>query len=204
MTSGKLMYALEKKGFSLEFPLYDSNEDLILNILRERDQRIDAALPLCLQEPFEYKEIKNKLDPDLIKKMNKIILIAKEIFLLENIPHEHLDKIIWKEHIKGLDKQEFIYFYDAFQHSRKTQEKQKDRDLTREMDLRMKLDTNKALQILFSPAKKRILEKICNYQELTMTELKYYYKSIRPINRAILHPVVQKYLRIIETTRKIR
>ena len=66
MTNAKLIKALEKKGFELNFPSYDSNEDLIINILRERDARIDAAIPLCLKEEFNYKEIHHKLTTNKI------------------------------------------------------------------------------------------------------------------------------------------
>lgn len=205
MPEAKLLYALEKKGFSLIFPRYDTPEDLIINILREKNPRLDSALPLCLKSDFDYQEIKRKLsDSDLIRKLNKTILITKEICILEGLPHDHLDRIIQEEHIKDkIDKNTFNYFYDIFQESLRRQEKQDDQQLTKEMDLRNKLNTTKALATLFSPAKLRILEKISNHEALTMTELKYYYKSIKPINRAILHPTLQNYLRIIESAKKI-
>ncbi len=205
MTDAKLFYALEKKGFSLAFPRYDSPEDLIISILQEQDPRLDSALPLCLKSDFDYQEIKRKLsDSDLIGKLNNAILITREICILEDLSHDHLDKIIQEEHMKDkIDKNAFNYFYDNFQESLRRQEKQDDRQLTKEMDLRNKLNTTKALATLFSPAKLRILEKISHYEALTMTELKYYYKSIKPINRAILHPTLQNYLRIIESAKKI-
>ncbi|HIG96508.1 TPA: hypothetical protein HA249_06520 [Candidatus Woesearchaeota archaeon] len=209
MTNAKLIKALEKKGFELNFPSYDSNEDLIINILRERDARIDAAIPLCLKEEFNYKEIHhklttNKIDEYLIDKFNEYILITREICMLESLPHDHLDRIIKEEKIKKkFDKRNLLYFHDIFQECTKKQEKQKEEKLTKQIELRIKLNMNTALSTIFSPGKIRILEKIADYEPLTMTELQYYYSRIRPLNRAILHPILQNYLRIIESAKKI-
>ncbi|MEK6836415.1 MAG: hypothetical protein AABX94_01970 [Nanoarchaeota archaeon] len=68
--------------------------------------------------------------------------------------------------------------------------------------LRLTLDLNKDLKVLFSPAKIRIMEKIFNHEKLTNTELKYYYKAVSSINKAVLNPGLSDYLRIIEMTKK--
>jgi hypothetical protein len=39
---------------------------------------------------------------------------------------------------------------------------------------------------------------------LTNTELKYYYKAISSIDKAVLTPALQDYLKIIEITKKER
>ena len=61
MISAKLIKDLEREGFSLEFPSYESNEERILEILKENNPRLNLAMPLLLQYKFDYKEIINKL-----------------------------------------------------------------------------------------------------------------------------------------------
>jgi len=70
--------------------------------------------------------------------------------------------------------------------------------------LRSTLNINKALSIIYSPGKQKIMEKIFNHEPLTNSELKYYYRSIRPLAQSILNEKLQDYLRIIESTKKYR
>jgi hypothetical protein len=82
---------------------------------------------------------------------------------------------------------------------------QKEQNLIeKQAKLRLNLDLNKSLTILFSPAKIKIMEKIFNHEKLTNTELKYYYKAISSIDKAVLTPALQDYLKIIEITKKER
>jgi len=46
------------------------------------------------------------------------------------------------------------------------------------------------------------MEKIFNHEKLSNTELKYYYRSISNINKAVLTPALSNYLRIIEISKK--
>lgn len=64
------------------------------------------------------------------------------------------------------------------------------------------LNLNKTLSILFSPGKLRIMKKIYAHEPLSNTELKYYYRAIRPICLAISPQDIQKYTTLIEFTKK--
>ncbi|MBU0930246.1 MAG: hypothetical protein KJ623_04200, partial [Nanoarchaeota archaeon] len=100
MISAKLIKNLEKKGFNLDFPGYSSNEEEIIEILKEKNERLYLAIPLLLQNEFDYKKIITKLDTKSIKKFNQIILISDKIFIIENINNNYLKKIIKKFNIK--------------------------------------------------------------------------------------------------------
>lgn len=198
----RLIKALEKKGFFLEFPDYDSSEEIITGILKEKNERIKLALPLFLSESFDYRNIIKKLGREERRELDKIILISRKIFEREKIKNR-LKEIIKKEKIKGkVSKSEFNYYYDSFKESFKRYRKEESSSIEGQLKLRLNLDLNKSLEVLFSPAKIRIMKKIFNHEKLTNTELKYYYKAISNINRAVLNPSLQEYLRLIETSRK--
>ena len=77
MISVKLIKDLEREGFSLDFPSYDSNEDRIIDILREDNQRLNLAIPLILRYEFDYKKIISKLN--FMKFGSKLINFKKRI-----------------------------------------------------------------------------------------------------------------------------
>lgn len=202
MASGKLIKTLEKKGFFLEFPDYQSNEEIIIEILKDNNSRITISLPIFLTEYFDYSKIISKLNHSEKCQFNKSILISAKISKLENI-NNSLRDIIKKNKIKAdFTESEFKDYYDSFKESRLNKDKSEQKIIEKQSKFRLNLDMNKSLKIIFSPAKIRIMEKIFNHEKLTNTELKYYYKSISNINKAVLNPSIQDYLRIIEISRK--
>lgn len=205
MISAKLAKDLEEKGFSLEFPKYTTNEERITDILKEKNARLNTAIPLLLKEKFDYNKIIRKLKSkeDIIA-FNKIIIIASEIFKEENIDNSRLREIIEKNKIKEkFTKNEMEYYHDAFREAKKRTSEGESSGITEQISLRNKLDINTALAEIYSPAKIRIMKKIFNHEKLTNTELKYSYKAISPISRAILNAGMQEYLRIIEHAKKL-
>jgi hypothetical protein len=203
MPSAKLIKALEKEGFFLEFSDYESKEEIIIDAIKENNPRLNFSLPLFLKEEINYKKIISRLNAAQKKEIDKAILISNKIYKNENIQSK-LKEIIRKNKIRaGFSKQEFQNYYNSFKESRARLKGIEQKIIEKQSKLRLNLDLNKSLATLFSPAKIRIMEKIFNHEKLTNTELKYYYKATSNINRAVLNPSIQDYLRIIEISRKI-
>jgi len=202
MTSAKLIKSLEKKGFFLEFPSYASEEEIITEILKENNARINLSLPLFLDFSFDYKKIISSLNSSQKKDFNQIILISDKIYKKESIKN-NLCRTIKNNKIKEkfLDS-EFNEFYSSFKESLFNQDRKEQKIIEKQSKLRLNLDLNKDIETLFSPAKIRIMKKIFNHETLTNTELKYYYRAISKINKAVLNPGLQDYLRIIEISKK--
>lgn len=206
MISAKLIKDLERYGFKLDFPSYDSNENKIIDTLKTDNRRLYLAIPLLLQHKFDYKRIIKKLTTrkkSLIGNFDKIIIITNKIFKLEGIDNSYIKRIINKYKIKSkIRQEEFQYYYDSFKESVRNLEGAKEKLLEEQIKMRSTLNTNKALSKIFAPGKLRIMDKIFNHKSLTNTELKYYYRSIRPLILSILNEALQKYIRIIESTKK--
>ena len=201
----KLIKALEKQGFLLDFPDYDSNEEIILDILKENNPRINLSLPIFLKEEFDYKKIISKTNKKEKKELDKAILISEKIYKTEKIENikSNLKEIIKENKIKAdFSKGEFEGYSDSFKESQLNKSGKEQKAIEKQSKLRLNLDMNKSLKVLFSPAKIRIMEKIFNHEKLTNTELKYYYRAISNINRAVLSPAMVDYLRVIELSRK--
>ena len=210
MIPAKLIKDLEKIGFQLDFPTYKTNEDRLFEILKTNNQRLFLAIPLLLQYPFAYDITINKLsslnkdDADrLIKQFNKILIITNKIFILESLNNYDIQNTIDRYSIKeDIKDEEFRYYYDSFKDfSRKTTDIE-DEKFRENIKLRGKLNINKSLSEIFSPAKLRIMGKIFQHEKLTNTELKYYYRAIRPLIHAILNESMEQYLRIIDSSKK--
>ena len=205
MISAKLIKDLEKHGFELEFPGYASNEEKIIDILKEKNERLYLAIPLLLKQDFDYKKITGRLNRAEIYDFNKIISITNKIFNYEKIDNSNIKKIINNNHIKGyINKNEFQYYYNAFKQFTEKEEKIIEEHQQEQLNIRNNLTTNKALSKIFSPAKIRIMGGIFAHEKLTNTELKYYYKAIKPLIDALLNEGLQKYLNIIKETKKYR
>ena len=202
MASAKLIKSLEKRGFFLEFPEYDNFEEEIIEIIKENNPKIILSLPLLLMESFDYLKIYHKLNSKQKKEFNNIILISEKIYREQKFKN-NLKRLIKENNIKEIfSKDEFQKFYDAFKESQLNKDKDQQGTIENQSKLRLNLDLNKDLKNLFSPAKIRIMNKIFNHEKLTNTELKYYYKAISNIDKAVLNPAMQNYLRIIEITKK--
>lgn len=203
MISAKLMKSLEEEGFALEFPGYASNEERIIEILKENNERLLLALPLLFRHEFNYEKIRRKLKRPLIHKLNQIIIITENIFKKEKIESTHLKTIIKQHSLKQkITKEEFEYYHNSFKDFIRNEENERENILKKQIALRGKLSLNQALSTIYSPGKLRIMNKIFNHEILTNSELKYYYRSIRPLILAILDGELQKYLRIIESMKK--
>ena len=210
MIPAKLIKDLEKIGFQLDFPAYKSNEDRIFEILKTNNQRLFLAIPLILQYNFNYDIIINKLSSlnkgeadRLIRLFNKILTITNKIFILESLNNHNIQNTLDRYFIKGgIKDEEFKYYHDSFKDfSRRTADTE-DKRFRENIKLRGRLNMNKSLSEIFSPAKLRIMEKIFQHEKLTNTELKYYYKAIRPLIHAILNESMDQYLRIIDSSKK--
>lgn len=204
MPSAKLIKTLEKEGFFLDFPNYNNKEEIIIEILKENNPRLSLSLPLFLIEEFDYPKISNKISDIQDKEFKKIILISEKIYTQEKISNS-LREIIKTNQIKSsFTKEEFNNFYESFREAQLKNKETEQKLIEKQSKLRLNLDLNKSLSIIFSPAKIKIMEKIFNHEKLTNSELKYYYKSISNINKSVLNSSLQNYLRIIEITKKNR
>ena len=201
MISAKLIKDLERRGFTLDFPSYGSIEEEIIEIIKEKNFRLYLALPILLMERFDYPWVMQKLDKGSLKEFNRILLISNKIFKSEGIDNSHLKEIAkrisWK-----ISKKEIDYYSDSFKEYLKNREKSKEDILKEQIIIRSKLNTNKALAVLFAPAKIRIMEKIFKHEALSNTELKHYYKAIRPLIHATLNEEMRDYIKIIESVKK--
>src|SRR3989344_1359187 len=204
MISAKLIENLEKEGFKLNFPSYSTNEEKIIEILNEKNERLLLALPLILKYEFDYKEIINKLiklnkKNELIQTFNKIIIITNEIYKKEKIPNLTIQNIIKSNKIKKkINKNEFNTYYEEFKEAQKAKENSDESNLKDQIKARNKININKALLEIYSPGKIQIMEKIFNHEKLSNTELKYYYRSINPLINAILNEDMRNYIKLIQ------
>jgi len=197
------MKSLEEQGFTLEFSRYQSNEEQIIELIKEHNERLFLALPLLLRYEFSYKNIINKINKEEKALFIRIILIAHSIFQTEKIEHEHIKRIIQHYHLSAtITKEEHAYYALAFKDALQRKANAQEKAITTQINMRTTLHLNKALSLIYSPAKRRIMEKIFNHELLTNTELKYYYRAIRPLCEAILNESLQKYLRIIWVLKK--
>jgi len=203
MITAKLIKSLEQEGFALDFPQYTSNEERIIELIKEKNERLLLALPLLFKSEFNYDKIKKNLTKSELSTFNKLISISNKIFIKEKIDHIYLKAIIKKYSLKQkISKNEFNYYYSSFLEFTKKKEEHKEEQFKEQIILRSELNLNRALTKIYAPGKLRIMEKIFKHEKLSNTELKYYYRSIRPLSLAILNENLQKYVRIIESTKK--
>ncbi len=207
MPTYSLIEGLKKQGFEIDYPDRFTNDEKIIAILKEKEKRLYLAIPLLLEQKFSYRKIieklsKEKTGKELIKEFNKIILTSSEIFKKEKRDYTLLLKIIKKNKIKNSSWiKEYDYYLEEYQLSKLAIQKRIfERD---EFSYRSNIDTMKALNKIFAPAKIRILNQIYNYEKLTPSERSYYYRSIKPIINAISNSNLQSFLEIIKN-KKLR
>lgn len=203
MISAKLIKNLEKLGFSLDFPGYASNDELIMEIFRLNNPRLDEAIPIILKEGFSYDTLSKKLPSNLKNKLDRMIAISAKIYEKLGIPSDLPGLMSSKKIFPKITSNELEHYYDIFAESMDRASLLKEGMSGEELEIRSKLNTAQALSIIFSDGKMRIMDKIFNHKELSNTELKYYYRAIRPLCRAILNENLQKYARIIESSKKL-
>jgi hypothetical protein len=194
MIDARLIKNLEKKGFFLDLPSYDNNE-LIISILKSNNERLYTAIPLFILEDFNYNLIIKKTGKK--KEFDKILAISAKIFESEGIKHNlALSK-------KKIPESELKYYLDNFKESIKQSNNTIDNNTAKISGIRAKINLSKSLETIFSPGKIAILNKIFHHETLTNTELKYYYRSIRPFIHAILDEDMKHYLKVIESVKKV-
>lgn len=204
MIPARLIKDLEKKGFSLEFPSYSSNEEEIIEILRQKNERLYAAIPILLIDKFDYDRIKTKLNKSQAMQLNRIILIAENIFAHEGISN-NLKGIIKENNIRQkIIKGEIEYYKSIFAEAKERRISKEEGLHEKELEIRSVANESKAMSTIFSPGKIRIMGKIYSHEPLTNTELKYYYRSIRPYIHAMLNESFRKYVGIIESSKKYK
>jgi len=133
MIPAKLIKDLEKMGFQLDFPAYKTNEDRLFEILKTNNQRLFLAIPLLLQNNFNYDQILNQLSSlkkdkalGLIKQFNKILGITNKIFILESLNNQDIQHIIDRYSIQEeATDEELRHYYDSFKDfSRRTTDRE--------------------------------------------------------------------------------
>ncbi len=207
MIPPELLKELERRGFELSYPDTLSTEEKIIALLKEDNPRYFLALPLLMMGEFDYSSIlKGIVSEKLEKTFNKIIRISWAIFRDEGIPGDHLGKIIDEHKLtlqeKDIPLQEMELYRNAFLEALHRLKEQGAKDKEGTIRQRAKLNLNQSLSGIFSPAKRRIMEKIFNHEKLTNSELKYYYRAIRPLGEAILNENLQDYLRVVSSIKK--
>lgn len=204
MAKARLIKALEREGFYLEFPLYESREEIIMAILKEGNERILLSLPLFLNDSFDYLKIVSQISRNEKLLLDKAIRISARIYKKEKLK-SLLPSLIRKQRIRArFTEGEFEEFHEAYKEAQLKSRGEEQREIEEQSRLRLQLDLQQSLQTLFSPAKIRIMDAIFNHRPLSNTELKYYYKAISPINRAVLNKALQSYLQVIEHVKKRR
>ena len=168
-----------------------------------KNLRLNLAIPLLLRGEFNYLKIIKKI-PDR-GDFDKIILISFEIFKKFKINSDYISSLIKSEKIKvKISESEFNYYYDSFKESNRKISRKEEDSFKEQIGLRKGLDINQALAKIFSPGKIRIMKKIFNHEKLSNTELKYYYRSIKPLILAISNDDMKSYLNIVGSTKKYR
>ena len=151
---------------------------------------------------FNYQTIVSQILREEKRLFDEAILISEALYEKEHIEHT-LGEVIRKNNLRAkFSEKQFEEFYSSFREARLARNREEQKSIEKQSRLRLNLDLNNSLRVLFSPAKIRILNKIFNHELLTNTELKYYYRAISNINKSVLNVSLQSYLRVIEMSKK--
>lgn len=188
--------ALERIGYSyfkVEAPV--SVEELIIQILLGKEKRFLKAIPFVV-----YLTTKNSsllLDFNVLLKKAKEKKISNDVKAMLNVTLEILNKVepentlsaVLKKIISKKKVAHFVftfdeYFYDFIAQKRLYEAEQQIK-LTEKINRTKEYDLQYALQNLFKPKQREIIQKVVDNKLLTKVEYDYYFKTIKKRLRAV-------------------
>ena len=187
---------LERIGYSyfkVEVPV--SVEELIIQILSGKEKRFLKAIPFVVY--LTTKKPSLLLDFNVLLKKAKEKKISNGVKAILNVTLEILKKVEPENTLSGVLKKiipkkkvaYFVftfdeYFYD-FLAQKKLYEVKQERGLAEKINTAKEYDLQYALQNLFKPKQREIIQKVVDNQLLTKIEYDYYFKTIKKRLRAV-------------------
>jgi hypothetical protein len=212
MISAKLMKELEKEGFELNFPKYESKKEILLDIIRTNNMRLLTPF-IFLISKLNEKEIFD-LYNEIKKSSDKVELVRFRTYLKLTIGTLKRAKQKIPESIKKIGNKlileknvtEMLTEEDYKINLKRMKEFRDARDS--KIALKFANDStnfifNTKLIKLFPEGKRKILKKIISHEQLTRSEYNYYSSRIKPIIEAILDDDIKTYLKSALKTKKI-
>ena len=206
----KLTNQLEYYGFNLEFPEYSSEEESIIDILNCEQPRTYRIIPIIqLFNKINDKKIIESINLEQRKIYKKYSVFffdddEKELFrkykecLEKDIYDESLRKKIigLTKKISDIDSQ--LIILDAINSMTNKYNKSAERKL----DILSRYNLKQSLDRLFSKGKQKIMTKLENREELTLSEYNYYSDGIKPILESIMNENLRQYCQLMLSLKK--